>query len=241
MKKFTKLFLLDVPGLFLALAAISCSGTTQRPVQARAAHEVPGAQGAPAFVVAAAGDIACDPRDRNYNGGLGSTTRCHMQATSDLLFSLRPEVVLTMGDDQYLRGGLDTFLQSYDRTWGRFRSITRPTPGNHEYWTANAAGYFAYFGEAAGPVGITLRCNPIPRTSGPLLQNFPLFSAPLRAPAMVRANGCCCPMCRTERQLIASLEHSNLFLNYAFDKPTSWRTPSRGRSLLGVLLCKHIK
>ncbi len=28
MKKFTKLFLLDVPGLFLALAAISCSGTT---------------------------------------------------------------------------------------------------------------------------------------------------------------------------------------------------------------------
>jgi acid phosphatase type 7 len=29
----------------------------------------------------------------------------------------------------------------------------RPAPGNHEYETLNAAGYFEYFGDAAGPAG----------------------------------------------------------------------------------------
>ena len=47
-----------------------------------------------------------------------------------------------------------------------------------------------------------------PRTSGPLLQNFPLFSAQVGVPTMIPAKGCHCPMCRTERQLNASLEHS---------------------------------
>ena len=36
------------------------------------------------------------------------------------------------------------------------KSITRPAAGNHEYKTANAAGYFDYFngvGAATGPAG----------------------------------------------------------------------------------------
>jgi calcineurin-like phosphoesterase family protein len=33
----------------------------------------------------------------------------------------------------------------YAPTWGRQRSRTRPVPGNHEYQTPNAAGYFNYF------------------------------------------------------------------------------------------------
>jgi acid phosphatase type 7 len=41
----------------------------------------------------------------------------------------------------------------YDPTWGRVKAITRPIPGNHEYGTAGAAGYFAYFGAAAGGPG----------------------------------------------------------------------------------------
>ncbi len=33
---------------------------------------------------------------------------------------------------------------------GGSRSRTRPSPGNHDYATTGAAGYFGYFGEAAG-------------------------------------------------------------------------------------------
>jgi len=35
-------------------------------------------------------------------------------------------------------------------TWGRHKSRTRPVPGNREYLTPNARGYFNYFGAAAG-------------------------------------------------------------------------------------------
>ena len=34
---------------------------------------------------------------------------------------------------------------------GRHKARTRPSPGNHEYNTPGAAGYFAYFGALAGP------------------------------------------------------------------------------------------
>ena len=101
-------------------------------------------------VVAAAGDIACDPSDPAWNGGRGTAERCRMAATSELLLRTNLAAVLTLGDNQYEEGTLDDFRMSYDRTWGRVKSITRPSPGNHEYRTANASGYFSYFGGAAG-------------------------------------------------------------------------------------------
>ncbi len=153
MKTFTKRWLLAVLSLFLTLTALGCSGTTRKAVQARPIYGTSTAQPGPAVVVAAAGDIACDPKDINYKGGSGTATRCRMRATSDLLLTINPTAVLTLGDDQYPHGRLNDFLQSYDSTWGRLKGITHPTPGNHEYWTANAAGYFAYFGDAAGPPG----------------------------------------------------------------------------------------
>ncbi len=100
--------------------------------------------------IAAAGDIACDPGDGNYNGGAGSSSACHMKATSDLLVSIAPDRVLTLGDNQYEDGVLSAFQASYDPTWGRLKSITEPSPGNHEYHTSGASGYFGYFGSAAG-------------------------------------------------------------------------------------------
>ena len=42
------------------------------------------------------------------------------------------------------------FANCYDPTWGRYKARTRPAPGNHEYGTSGAAGYFNYFGPAAG-------------------------------------------------------------------------------------------
>src|SRR5690349_15131644 len=111
-------------------------------------------------VIAAAGDIACDPTSSGFNGGNGISGSCRQKYTSDLLVNGGFAAVLPLGDNQYYCGGYQAFLQAYDLSWGRVKSITRPVVGNHEYLTsggtdcttanAGAAGYFHYFGAAAG-------------------------------------------------------------------------------------------
>jgi len=101
-------------------------------------------------VIAAAGDIACDPSDGNFNAGAGSATACRELATSNILFSSDLAAILPLGDDQYEDGTKWKFLQSYDPSWGRLNALAHPVPGNHEYLTQNAAGYFSYFGNIAG-------------------------------------------------------------------------------------------
>jgi acid phosphatase type 7 len=98
-------------------------------------------------VIVAAGDIACDPDHRV------TARTCRHRATSNLVRRLDPTRVLTLGDNQYEEGELANFNRSYDPTWGRFFSRTRPSVGNHEYRTAGAAGYWNYFGSKAGPRG----------------------------------------------------------------------------------------
>lgn len=107
------------------------------------------AQPLPVTVVAA-GDIACDPADVSFNGGAGTATACHMLATSNLALSLTPAAVLLLGDNQYENGTLTKYQASYDPTWGRLKALTFPVPGNHEYVTPGAQGYYAYFGMTAG-------------------------------------------------------------------------------------------
>ncbi|HXD09954.1 MAG TPA: metallophosphoesterase [Anaerolineales bacterium] len=111
-------------------------------------------------VIAAAGDIACDPRNSNFNGGNGSARSCRQKYTAELLVNTNFSAVLALGDNQYYCGGYQAFLQSYDLSWGNVKSITRPVVGNHEYLdyggtdctntNADAAGHFQYFGAAAG-------------------------------------------------------------------------------------------
>lgn len=111
-------------------------------------------------VIVAAGDIACDPSSSSFNGGAGSTSSCHMLATANLISNINPTAVLLLGDNQYYCGSLSAFQQSYDLSWGKFKSVTRPSVGNHEYLTSGgtgcdasntgAAGYFTYFGATAG-------------------------------------------------------------------------------------------
>jgi acid phosphatase type 7 len=107
-------------------------------------------------VIAAAGDIACDPSGSSFNSGLGTPTSCRQLYTSDLLVGRDVAAVLPLGDLQYPNGELENFQQSYHQSWGRFKSITHPVVGNHEYHTSGAAGYFDYFngpGNADGPAG----------------------------------------------------------------------------------------
>jgi acid phosphatase type 7 len=97
-------------------------------------------------VIAAAGDIACEPSSINKD----DTSTCQMKATSDLLVDRGLAAVLTLGDNQYEYGAYPAYQKSYDPTWGRVKSITKPVPGNHEYYNKDAAGYYTYFGAIAG-------------------------------------------------------------------------------------------
>jgi acid phosphatase type 7 len=93
---------------------------------------------ADAAIVTAAGDIA----------SCGSSAD---RATGNLVRAIDPTVALTLGDNVYPDGSRARFRNCYDPAWGSFKSKTRPSPGNHDYETANAAGYFGYFGARAGP------------------------------------------------------------------------------------------
>src|SRR5215472_10794197 len=87
-------------------------------------------------ILVGAGDIAdC----RNLTGA---------EATAKLLDKI-PGTVITVGDLAYPDGSKDNFA-CYDKTWGRARSRTRPSPGNHEFHAAGATPYFDYFGVLAG-------------------------------------------------------------------------------------------
>jgi hypothetical protein len=59
--------------------------------------------------------------------------------------------VLTLGDHTYPIGLISEFYDCYDKTWGLFKDRTRPVPGNHEYYTPEAVGYYSYFNELNDP------------------------------------------------------------------------------------------
>ena len=135
-----------------ALFAIAASGAYAATPEGAALHTRGELAAAP--VVAIAGDIACDPSSSSYNDGFGTAAACRQKDTSDLLFDTsifpRLNAVLTVGDNQYEHATLAAYVASYEASWGRVKAITHPTPGNHEYGTVDAAGYYEYFGAAAG-------------------------------------------------------------------------------------------
>lgn len=59
-------------------------------------------------------------------------------------------LLLLVGDIAYPNGSPADFQNCFHPTWGHFRDRWYATPGNHDYLTPNAAGYFNYFGDAAG-------------------------------------------------------------------------------------------
>src|SRR2546430_2391172 len=96
-------------------------------------------------VLAAVGDIACEPDQ--------SDEPCQQLATANLAAGQHPSAVAVLGDNQYNSGLLREFYGggAYDQTWGQFDPIVHPAPDNHEYAkSSTAAGYFAYFGSSAG-------------------------------------------------------------------------------------------
>jgi acid phosphatase type 7 len=107
-------------------------------------------------VIAAAGNIACDPRAPEFNGGAGTNSECGMRRTSELLAAGGLAAVLALGDNQYPCGAYADFLAAFDPAWGRVKSLIHPVMGNHDFacdFSNAGPGYFQYFGAAAGEAG----------------------------------------------------------------------------------------
>lgn len=90
-------------------------------------------------------------------GDIGSCDSNNDEATAALLdgvvASNENVTVFTTGDHAYPNGRQAEFVNCYGPTWGRHKPRTRPSAGNHDYNTADAAGYYGYFGAAAGDAG----------------------------------------------------------------------------------------
>jgi hypothetical protein len=110
-------------------------------------------------VIAAAGDIACDPSYSGFNGGNGSRSRevCQAKSVAGLITAQHVVAVLPLGDLQYECGSSTAFQRSYAQSWGRFDSIAHPALGNHDYGHTcgldDPRPYLDYFGGRAGSVG----------------------------------------------------------------------------------------
>jgi hypothetical protein len=105
------------------------NGNVRRPKNPRAFVASNGTRGKP-FVLAAAGDGA--------DGGVNAA------ALTDLIGRWSPNLFLYLGD-VYESGSISEFTNWYRRSFGRFRKITDPAIGNHEYENDLAPGYFDYW------------------------------------------------------------------------------------------------
>jgi hypothetical protein len=97
-------------------------------------------------VIVAVGDLAC----QSFSQGSGEGA-CRSDEIADLITGIAPTRFLALGDLQYNKGTLDEFQRVWDQQFGHLGSITQPAPGNHEYGTPGAQGYFDYWGPIANP------------------------------------------------------------------------------------------
>lgn len=86
---------------------------------------------AASYVLVGAGDISSCNNDNDTK-------------TANLLANISG-TVFTLGDNAYDSGTAAQYTNCYNPTWGLYKSRTKPVPGNHEYVTSGASGYFNYF------------------------------------------------------------------------------------------------
>ena len=77
-------------------------------------------------------------------GDISSCSNNNDEATAKLLDGISG-TVFVLGDNTYSSGTATEYANCYDPTWGRHKSRTKPIPGNHDYNTSGASGYFNYF------------------------------------------------------------------------------------------------
>src|SRR6266566_1401407 len=86
--------------------------------------------------------------------GAGDIADCTTGEPTAKLLDNIAGTVFTAGDNAYSNGTAAEYATCYDPSWGRHKARTRPAPGNHDYGTSGATGYYNYFGALAGPAGL---------------------------------------------------------------------------------------
>jgi hypothetical protein len=160
-------------------------------------------------VLAVVGDIACQPGETEPTGEAGheicinpkapytsTSLWLSQEATANQIEKMRPDLIALVGDLQYQVGQYSDFEQSFDLTYGAFKFLERPSPGNHEFYDEHSEtgvagyGYFSYFNgfkvDATGsPIKTTLM-DPCP--SAMTGCGYPAATAPNAQP-VPRPNG----------------------------------------------------
>ena len=113
-----------------------CAGC--QAAQARAPEPRNPQSPADSLVVAAAGDLVC-------GAATAPEVPCLAAMTASLIRELKPNALLMLGDLQYETGSIQDFGAYFEPLFGEFKEIMYPVPGNHEYFTRGASGYFDYF------------------------------------------------------------------------------------------------
>ena len=163
-------------------------------------------------VLAVVGDIACQP-DEDYVAGGGesahetcetpkapySSTALYQsqEATANQIEAMKPDAVALVGDLQYQVGMYQDFEKSFDLTYGAFKFLHRPAPGNHEFYDEHSEtgvggyGYFSYYNgfqlNSDGSMQTTVVPDPCPPSEAAGC-NFPGLTAPVAQP-VPRADG----------------------------------------------------
>ncbi len=121
-------------------------------------------------VLAVVGDVACQPESEADVPGEKSNQACNdsenknvtpvymgeplvqaQAATAKQIENMKPDLVALVGDEQYQVAQYSEFETSFDLTYGAFKFLHRPSPGNHEFYTEHGAigvagyGYFSYY------------------------------------------------------------------------------------------------
>ncbi len=85
-------------------------------------------------------------------GDVASCADTHDEDVASLAARL-PGTIALLGDIAYPDGSPADYANCFDPAWRPMLARIQPAPGNHEYQTTDAAGYFAEFGIAAGTAG----------------------------------------------------------------------------------------
>src|ERR1700740_1734533 len=142
-------------------------------------------------VLVVVGDVACQPGETEPTGEkagencVGDTAQnlfASQAATAKQIEGIKPDLIALVGDEQYQVGQYSDFENSYETTYGAFKFITRPAPGNHEFYTEHGAvgvagyGYFSYFTGVqhnADGTAMTATISGNPDTAGTFTQPVP--------------------------------------------------------------------
>jgi hypothetical protein len=154
-------------------------------------------------VLAVVGDIACQPVAEPPGEAAKETCSdpkapytstslwLSQEATANQIAAMKPDLIALVGDLQYQVGEYTDFTHSFDLTYGGFKFLHRPAPGNHEFYDEHGQtgvagyGYFSYYNgfqiDAHGNPITKVITDPCPPENAAIC-NFPGNTIPVPQP-----------------------------------------------------------